>query len=356
MDSAIPAVMRPADRGDSAERRYSPLTFWVSSVALLALASSAQAAASSSAHGLRLFTPLAAVLIVLGFWHSLRRLPHRLSLLAATSLAIAATVGTLSRLAIEPDAGAGIALVLCLLLAAHAAAEHILARRAEGRSVALHHARRASLVSTFACVAGAGSLLIFGGAATSFASVAIIGAPLAWLTTQVWLPAHLSLTELCAQRLREHDPGRRFGARVATVFGAGYSPLGPGTVGALAALPLGAPLGMLEPLGKGVALLVVIAIAVAASKRYLGPSSGHRDPQEIVIDESAGVLTALAFVPWSWGWGAAAFAAFRILDMWKPWPIRAIERRVEGAWGVVLDDVAAGLVAGVALWGLGALI
>lgn len=355
MDSAIPAVMRPADREAAAERRYSPLTFWVSTLALLALASSAPAAASSSVHGLRLFTPLVAVLIALGFWHSLRQLPHRLSLLAATSLAVAATLGVLSRLAIEPDAGAGIALVLCQLLAAHAAAEHVLARRTVDRA-ALHRARRASLVSTFACAAGAGSLLIFGAAVTSFASVAIIGAPLAWLATQVWLPAHLSLTELSEQRLREHEPGRRFGARVATVFGAGYSPLGPGTVGALAALPLGALLTMLEPGGRAVALLVLVGIAVAASKRYLGPSSGHRDPQEIVVDESVGVLTALAFVPWSWGWGAAAFAAFRVLDMWKPWPIRTIERRVEGAWGVVLDDVAAGLMAGVALWGLGALI
>ena len=70
-----------------------------------------------------------------------------------------------------------------------------------------------------------------------------------------------------------------------------------------------------------------------------------KDPGAIVIDEFAGQWIALLFAPMTlWG-GLAAFGLFRLFDIWKPWPVGALERGVPGAFGVMVDDLAAGLMA-----------
>lgn len=128
---------------------------------------------------------------------------------------------------------------------------------------------------------------------------------------------------------------------LSTWFGAGYVPKGPGTAGALAALPFA------WLAGDYVWLLAALSLrpAVWAADVY-AKSRGSKDPQEVVLDEVVGQWIALAGAthlgsPWPW---LLAFGLFRLFDIWKPYPIRALER-LEGGRGIIFDDVMAGLYA-----------
>jgi phosphatidylglycerophosphatase A len=125
----------------------------------------------------------------------------------------------------------------------------------------------------------------------------------------------------------------------------GFSPIAPGTVGTLGALPLAWAVSRLEPLATWAFLLAFLALSVHAATRA-GRYWQVVDAQPIVIDEVLGYLTAVAFLPFTWRTALAAFVLFRLFDIVKPWPASALDRLKSG-WGVVLDDVAAGLYA----WG-----
>jgi phosphatidylglycerophosphatase A len=77
---------------------------------------------------------------------------------------------------------------------------------------------------------------------------------------------------------------------------------------------------------------------------------GGEDPAAIVWDEVVGYLVAMTCAPAGWPWVLAGFVLFRVLDIWKPWPIRWLDRRVHGGLGIMLDDLAAGALAGLILW------
>ena len=129
----------------------------------------------------------------------------------------------------------------------------------------------------------------------------------------------------------------------ATLGGVGYLPLMPGTWGTAAALPLWVLLAQLGPWGYGLAFAGLVAAALAVA----GPAQellGKTDHGAIVIDEAAGLLVTLAGAPLTWTWAAAGFCAFRVLDILKPWPIRALSRG-DGGLEVVLDDLLAGVLA-----------
>lgn len=145
-------------------------------------------------------------------------------------------------------------------------------------------------------------------------------------------------------------PGKRLIiTALATFFGAGYSPIWPGTAGTLAAVPLAYLL-----LGCGRAWLYGATVAVLlagtwAAERYCVLTGTH-DNRRIVIDEVAGYLLSMWAVPGSLQNLAAAFVLFRLFDTWKPWPIRVVDRRVKGGFGVMADDVCAGAVSAGLLW------
>jgi len=137
---------------------------------------------------------------------------------------------------------------------------------------------------------------------------------------------------------------------VATFFGAGFGKPGPGTWGSVAAVILWAAESMLRHPSAHtmlIGLLIWIAFAIALgvpASTIVARQSGRKDPQFVVIDEVAGVWIALLFCPPDWVHGLIALILFRLFDITKPFPVRQLERLPEG-WGIVFDDVAAGLYA-----------
>jgi phosphatidylglycerophosphatase A len=128
-------------------------------------------------------------------------------------------------------------------------------------------------------------------------------------------------------------------------LGSGFSPRAPGTAGSLAAVALWwfalAPLTLVQQ-------LVVIALVTAFGTWLVGRVQrryGVTDPSSIVVDEFAGQWIALLVSPGELWTVLAAFGLFRLFDIWKPWPVGMLERRVGGAFGVMVDDLAAGLMA-----------
>jgi phosphatidylglycerophosphatase A len=130
----------------------------------------------------------------------------------------------------------------------------------------------------------------------------------------------------------------------------GFSPLAPGTVGTLGAIPLAwalAALGWTPYLLATAALLALGVPAAARAGRYWGVV----DASPIVVDEVVGYLLTMAFVPFGWRTALAGFLLFRAFDVLKPWPVSALDR-IKTGLGVMLDDVGAGLLAWAALQGL----
>ncbi len=130
---------------------------------------------------------------------------------------------------------------------------------------------------------------------------------------------------------------------IATCFRIGYLPLAPGTWGSIFALLVWYFfLVDLSPLLLMIISLVVFFVGVITSASVI-ESTGNGDPSEVIIDELAGQWIALIAVPHTLVYGIAAFLLFRILDIFKPPPIKQLER-LPGGWGVMLDDVAAGII------------
>jgi phosphatidylglycerophosphatase A len=137
---------------------------------------------------------------------------------------------------------------------------------------------------------------------------------------------------------------------IATFFGAGLGKPGPGTWGSVATVLLWALYAKLAhptPTALLIALIVLIAFSLTLgipAATIVARESGRKDPQFVVIDEVAGQAITLLFSPFDWKHGLIALALFRIFDITKPFPVRQLESLPEG-WGIVLDDVAAGLYA-----------
>ena len=133
---------------------------------------------------------------------------------------------------------------------------------------------------------------------------------------------------------------------LAVFFGLGLVPILPGTVASAAATILHVVLVReLTVLAYALMVAGLFLAGVAVSGAYAA-EGGRPDPGRIVIDEVCGQLIALAFLPPGWLPAGLAFALFRFFDIIKPWPIRRLER-LPGGWGIMSDDVGAGLAAAV---------
>lgn len=127
-------------------------------------------------------------------------------------------------------------------------------------------------------------------------------------------------------------------------FGSGLAPVAPGTFGTLAAIPLAVVLKLLPAIAYWPILLLLLVAGIrlcSVTARRLG----QHDPGSIVWDEMVGYWLTVAFVPLHWAWFLAAFVAFRVFDILKPWPIRWAEKRFEDGAGIMFDDIVAALYA-----------
>lgn len=131
-------------------------------------------------------------------------------------------------------------------------------------------------------------------------------------------------------------------------FGSGLMPKGPGTAGTLMAVPLFLLTESWSlPLYSAVVLLAAVLgiwVCGAASKQL-----GVHDHGGIVWDEFVGYWITMWAMPASWVWIIAGFVVFRVLDILKPWPISVLDKNVGGGFGIMIDDVVAGIMACVTL-------
>ena len=128
-------------------------------------------------------------------------------------------------------------------------------------------------------------------------------------------------------------------------FGSGLAPIAPGTAGTLVAIPIYLLMAGLHPWLYLAVTLILFLLGVYLcdyTSRYLGV----RDHSGIVWDEVVGYLLTMWLVPLSLGSVVLGFAAFRLFDVWKPWPICLLDSRLKGGLGIMLDDVAAAVYAG----------
>jgi phosphatidylglycerophosphatase A len=139
-----------------------------------------------------------------------------------------------------------------------------------------------------------------------------------------------------------------WGVWVATCGGLGHFPIAPGSVGAALGAALVAALGFLPVSAITVSVLVAVSAAVILVAGVgAGGAAEHyfrrKDPGQVVIDEVVGqMLTFVAHPRPGWKGFAAGYLIFRVLDVIKPFPARRLEH-LPGGWGIMLDDVAAGI-------------
>jgi len=139
---------------------------------------------------------------------------------------------------------------------------------------------------------------------------------------------------------------------IATGFGVGYLPLAPGTWGSLAAVVL---LILIYQVSAPYQLVVHIAVTILLfplawfSADRAARDLGDHDPEVVVIDEIFGLCLCLIWVPVVSYYWIIGFALFRFFDIVKPFPAKQSER-LPGGLGIVMDDLVAGLYAGLVLW------
>ncbi len=135
---------------------------------------------------------------------------------------------------------------------------------------------------------------------------------------------------------------------LATGFGVGYSPVAPGTLGTLIAIPIYYFLSNISSPIYEITLIGFFFLSVWISENA-EILFGKKDDQRIVIDEIIGFLITMIWVPQTAILIVIGFFLFRFFDILKPFPIRRLERKLRGGYGVVLDDVMAGVYSNIVL-------
>jgi len=131
-------------------------------------------------------------------------------------------------------------------------------------------------------------------------------------------------------------------------FGSGLAPFAPGTFGTIMAIPLYLLMSKLSlPYYLGITAVVCVVgiwICGESSKKL-----GVHDHSGIVWDEFAGYFVTMIMAPSGWIWVIVGFVLFRLIDIWKPWPISVLDKQVHGGLGIMVDDILAGVFALVCL-------
>jgi phosphatidylglycerophosphatase A len=151
----------------------------------------------------------------------------------------------------------------------------------------------------------------------------------------------------------------RIAKTIATSFGFGYAPFGPGTFGTALGLIvyviLAYAFGIVDTQSQTpnldlllIGLVVIFTSLGTWSARILESEWGH-DPGKIVIDETIGVWITILFIPFSWINVLLAFVIFRFFDILKPLGIRAIDEKLHSPFSVMLDDIVAGIYSAITL-------
>jgi phosphatidylglycerophosphatase A len=127
-------------------------------------------------------------------------------------------------------------------------------------------------------------------------------------------------------------------------FGSGLAPKAPGTFGTLAAVPI--VWGMQSLSLTNYLLVTLIAFIVGI---WICQQSAQwlqmEDPSAVVWDEIVGYMVTMITAPKGWEWLLLGFILFRIFDIWKPWPIKWADQKLHGGFGIMVDDVIAGVFA-----------
>lgn len=136
---------------------------------------------------------------------------------------------------------------------------------------------------------------------------------------------------------------------LASGFGAGLSPIAPGTMGTLMAIPFWIIFSLTLPLPLYLLMLLIAAAIGIIICQKASDELGVHDHGGIVWDEFVGFWITMICAPLSWSSIVLGFLLFRFFDILKPWPIKAIDTKVRGGFGIMLDDIIAGLFALISL-------
>jgi len=129
---------------------------------------------------------------------------------------------------------------------------------------------------------------------------------------------------------------------IAFGFGSGAAPFAPGTFGTLAAIPFYLLLSML-PLSAYFVFLLLFIIFTSWLCDYISRQTHTHDHPGMCIDEFAGFFVTMTAAPAGWWWIFIGFVLFRFFDIVKPWPISYVDKNIHGGFGMIFDDVLAGM-------------
>ena len=135
---------------------------------------------------------------------------------------------------------------------------------------------------------------------------------------------------------------------LASGFGSGFAPIAPGTWGSAMGLLLACPWWGTSSVGLQVAAAAIVLMVGTWAGEDVASRLGDKDPSLVVIDEIAGMWVTLIALPWNPVTVVTGFFMFRLFDVFKPYPARDLER-VPGGWGIMLDDIVAGIYANLAV-------
>ena len=127
-------------------------------------------------------------------------------------------------------------------------------------------------------------------------------------------------------------------------FGSGLSPIAPGTCGTIAAIAVYYLLSDLSALSYLLLVVLLTVLGIILCDK-VSLQLGVHDHPGIVIDEIVGYLITMLLSPPGWAWVLLGFFLFRLFDIWKPWIISMVDKRVHGGVGIMLDDILAGIAA-----------